>query len=661
MKKSLSFFILLISFNAFAQCSYDESCTISPAFPNLCPLQLPDATVGEFYSSDITFWMPVQFQAEGFDVNLDQVVVTDISGLPLGLSIELSNPSMTFNPSDSEFGCANLSGSPLVAGDYVITVSIVANVTVVGVGFEVAQPETFDLFITVNPGEGGNASFTYSPSFGCEDLNVSFDALISSDEYNVEYIWDFGNGVTSNQQNPPSQLYDNSGLYNINLTTNLTTEIYTLKDFNINYTNVDCWGYDVEEACVDLFGAVNCWGDPDLLIKLYDGNGNLIYQTDYTTSTTASWSNINLNLNNPPYTVSVWDTEEWDDLGGLQLSDNDELATFSLNLEDGMHNFNSSCSSGNYTIVSEVITIQSIQDSEVVNVFEVPEMPTEFNDELYVVYLAYQDAISYQWFIDGVIIEGANEASYVVIESGTYHCEFITIDGCQGFSYPLDVVKCDSNFSPSIFVSDITLLTTDSEYNLEWYWNGIFYGSGTDITTTTDGLYWVIASDDYGCNWSSDTIFYQSPIIDDIDNDGIDNNSDDDVDGDGIINSEDDDVDGDGIPNDIDNDIDGDGISNGDDDTISGYLFITDFLPEVFNIFPNPSTGILNMTILDNYFNNKLAHVLIKDLNGSLVFSKEMTLSKDISIDVTSLPAAAYLIEISTGSSIFIKHLIISN
>ena len=661
MKKSLSFFILLISFNAFSQCSYDESCTISPAFPNLCPLQLPDATVGEFYSSDITFWMPVQFQAEGFDVNLDQVVVTDIFGLPLGLSIELSNPSMTFNPSDSEFGCANLSGSPLVAGDYVITVSIVANVTVVGVGFEVAQPETFDLFITVNPGEGGNASFTYSPSFGCEDLNVSFDALISSDEYNVEYIWDFGNGVTSNQQNPPSQLYDNSGLYNINLTTNLTTEIYTLKDFNINYTNVDCWGYDVEEACVDLFGAVNCWGDPDLLIKLYDGNGNLIYQTDYTTSTTASWSNINLNLNNPPYTVSVWDTEEWDDLGGLQLSDNDELATFSLNLEDGMHNFNSSCSSGNYTIVSEVITIQSIQDSEVVNVFEVPEIPTEFNDELYVVYLAYQDAISYQWFIDGVIIEGANEASYIILESGTYHCEFITIDGCPGVSYPLDVVKCDNNFSPSIFVSDITLLTTDTEYNLEWYWNGISYGYGPDVTTITDGYYWVVASDDYGCNWSSDTIFYQSPILDDIDNDGIDNNADDDIDGDGIINSEDDDVDGDGIPNDIDNDIDGDGISNDDDDTISGYLYITDFLPEVFNIFPNPSSGVVNMSVLDNYFNNKPALIFIKDLHGSLVFDKEITISKKISIDVTSLPNASYVIEIYTGSSLFIKHLIISN
>ena len=121
MKQIFFCILIILSSYSFAQCSYDESCTISPPFPNLCPLQLPDATVGEFYSSDITFWMPEQFQAEGFDVNLDQVVVTDISGIPLGLYIELSNPSMTFNPSDSEFGCANLSGSPLLAGDYVIT------------------------------------------------------------------------------------------------------------------------------------------------------------------------------------------------------------------------------------------------------------------------------------------------------------------------------------------------------------------------------------------------------------------------------------------------------------------------------------------------------------------------------------------------------------
>ena len=180
----------------FSQCIYDESCTITPAFPNICPQQLPDATVGEYYDTDLTFWMPIEFQAEGFDVVLDQLVVTQISGMPIGLSVELSNPSMVFYPSENEYGCANVSGVPLAAGNYVVTVYVVAGVTVPAVGFELAYPTEFDLYITVNPGSGGNNSFTYSPSSGCEDLNVEFEALISSNEYDVEYIWNFGNGFS---------------------------------------------------------------------------------------------------------------------------------------------------------------------------------------------------------------------------------------------------------------------------------------------------------------------------------------------------------------------------------------------------------------------------------------------------------------------------------
>ena len=647
----------LHSFNLMSQCISDETCTISPAFPNICPIQLPDATVGELYSSDLTFWMPVQFEAEGFTVNFDQLVVTQISGLPVGLSAELLNSSMVFYPSENEFGCANVSGVPLVAGDYVVTVSIVANVTVQGVGFEVPYPADFDLFLTVNPGSGGNTSFSYSPSSGCEDLNVSFEALITSDEYDVEYIWDFANGYSSNQQSPPTQLYDQPGDYNVTLTTNLTSNISTLDSFSINYTDVDCWGFDIEEACVSLFGVVECWGDPDLLIKVYDSNGNLVYQTDYITGTSASWSNINFTLNNPPYTVSVWDTEEWDDLGGVQLSPNDELATFTLNLEAGQHSFNSNCSSGSYTISNAINTVQSIEASETISVFEQPDLVTMLNDDLYIVYVDYLDAISYQWFLDGELIEGATESNYIVELSGNYYVEFMTEYGCLGASEPLDVVKCDNNFSPSIFVSDLTLLTTDTEYSIEWYWNDIYYDQGVSVNVNNDGYYWLIASDEWGCSWSSDTIFFQSPIIDDIDNDGIINSEDDDVDGDGIVNSEDDDVDGDGIPNDIDNDIDGDGIINENDDTISGFLFIDELLPSSIVVFPNPSNGFFNFKLLDINLLNKLVKINVFDVNGKFLFNRNINISEIV--DFTHLPSSTYIIKIYIDQTVYTQSVFI--
>ena len=54
----------------------------------------------------------------------------------------------------------------------------------------------FDLYMTINEGQGGNASFIYSPSSGCGSVEAEFEALIVSDQYDVSYLWDFGNGFS---------------------------------------------------------------------------------------------------------------------------------------------------------------------------------------------------------------------------------------------------------------------------------------------------------------------------------------------------------------------------------------------------------------------------------------------------------------------------------
>ena len=189
----------------------------------------------------------IQFEAEGFEVVLTELAVSQIIGFPLGLTAELSNPSMVFYPAENEFGCAYVSGIPFAPGDYVITVYVVANVTVESVGFEIAYPTEFNLYLTVNPGSGGNNSFAYSPNNGCEDLDVNFEALITSEEYDVEYIWDFGNGVTSNEQYPPIQVYDEPGDYEVSLVTNLTSNTIELSSFTIDWVSEDCYGGDFEE------------------------------------------------------------------------------------------------------------------------------------------------------------------------------------------------------------------------------------------------------------------------------------------------------------------------------------------------------------------------------------------------------------------------------
>jgi len=657
MKKIIILLSLFVSFSLQSQCVVDTDCTIEPTFPTLCPLNLPDGTVGEFYTEDVTFYMPAQFADEetGFEVVLDEIIVTNITGIPLGLSYVLSNESGIYNPSESEFGCATFSGSPLVAGDYIITVSIQANVTVVGVGISVDQLVNFDIPMSVNPGQGGNASFTYSPSSGCGSVEASFEALISADEYDVSYSWDFGNGFESNQQVPPNQNYG-PGVHTVTLNTDITSFNYNLSTFSISSSSSDCWGNDIEEFCETIFGVEICTGTPDILIKIYDGDGFLVYETDYITSETPSWD-IDFDMNNPPYSVSIWDVENWWDGTDLSFSGNDDLGTFTLDLTDGIHTFNTGCASGNYSISSELLVVQSFEDSEIISVFDVPNPDVLYNEDLSILSVDLDNILSYQWYFNNEMIDGANQSTYIASESGNYYVQFITSDGCEGTSIPIDIVKCDDDFSPSIFVSENIILTTDTEYNIDWYYNGLFFGSGSSVVGDNNGYFWLQATDEFGCSWLSDTIFFQLPNPpNDIDGDGILNDVDNDVDGDGIINAEDDDIDGDGIINEYDDDIDGDGVDNDSDDSVNGYLFMTDVSPfGDLQLYPNPSNGDFSFKFPDSqkYFSGLF---LILNSKGEIVYQDQLKLNNNeiYSFSDLSLASGIYFIRLVNNGGQFV-------
>ena len=53
MKKILLFLFVFGMFNIHSQCVVNTECTIEPAFPNICPVYLPDGVVGEFYSQGV--------------------------------------------------------------------------------------------------------------------------------------------------------------------------------------------------------------------------------------------------------------------------------------------------------------------------------------------------------------------------------------------------------------------------------------------------------------------------------------------------------------------------------------------------------------------------------------------------------------------------------
>jgi len=194
MRRFLLFFaVIATAFEVSAQCGSctpDTECVLTPAFPTLCPNTLPDATAGEYYETDISFYLPYEFYEpeNGVDVQFNQVVITGTTGLPFGISTEMSEQSGIYIPSVNEHGCARICGTPLNPGNYTININFVASVYVPAFGIEIQQNQSFELALAVLPGSGGNNSFIFDVNTGCDSLFVNFEALLDASPNPTSWI-----------------------------------------------------------------------------------------------------------------------------------------------------------------------------------------------------------------------------------------------------------------------------------------------------------------------------------------------------------------------------------------------------------------------------------------------------------------------------------------
>ena len=135
-------------------------------------------------------------------------------------------------------------------------VSVVANVTTpIGT---INNPASFSILLIVEPAPGGNPYFGFNPPSACGELDVTYEAYLDFSPNQVTtYAWDFDNGNTSTQANPPVQSYNTPGDYYPSLTT--TVSNYVLTNVSVT-TSGSGWCGDVEE--ISLFGV--CQGAPYL-------------------------------------------------------------------------------------------------------------------------------------------------------------------------------------------------------------------------------------------------------------------------------------------------------------------------------------------------------------------------------------------------------------
>ena len=499
----LLFTLFIATLDATAQCPgciANVTCTATPAYPTLCPAQPPEATAGEYYETDITFWLPTTFTdpGTGFNVTFNQMTITSVTGLPFGLSLETNEPSGVYFPQQDQYGCGRICGTPLGAGTFEVTISIIAGVTFSGI--DVDAPEQFVIPLVVLPGSGSNSSFTFTPTTGCGTVDVDFQSLIDASPQPMAWDWDFGNGNTSSLQTPPTQTYDEPGTYTITLETTINGHV--LESVSVTALNEN-WCGDVEETFCNC-GTPIIGTCPDLYFTLNNANGTVYTSGTNDGTTNTNWSNLGLLLQDPPYSITIWDEDV--------ASQNDDLGTYDLVLGSG----------GNYTFdvaggTTGFLWIslqpqQQFSDTDTIFVFGLPEVVV--NQDLISGELCVQDTLlsSYTWFLDGDTVPDATGPCVVPTGPGLWSAVGTNGFGCTAQSNT--IIIC-----PEIEITrNGPVLSVDNGFN-GYFWSfggaGIPGGDGPSITATADGTYTVVVQADNDCEITA-TYTYSTVDIDDL-------------------------------------------------------------------------------------------------------------------------------------------------
>jgi hypothetical protein len=463
-----------------AACTPDPACTTVDGLPALCPDVLPNATAGEYYEQVITFYMPpvVTDPSSGFAANLLTVEVTSVAGLPFGFDFTLNEADAVFEPGNGQnLGCATLCGTPLLPGNFEIIITVLGTVETGGFSFEQSLP--FSYPVAVVPGSGENTSFAYTQPAGCDSLEVLFTATIEAPAPSVtSYEWYVSPELFSNNSSFTAE-FEEPGEFDVSLTT--TVSNYRLTEVNLSSVQGG-WGSDE-----DVFGS------PDPFFSLLDANGTVVYASSALDNTTsAQWDGLSVPLENPPYTLAFADDDP--------VTADDELGSVDLQITSGIATFNINGTAGSVAIslvpvsvisdtasivvfpstpVSLTFTNNQLQatpaDLDVyewtlngtviegavssaltnpqeglytctgINTFGCPSTPASFlvcptvdilwdiqTMELYVA----EGFESYQWFFNGVAIQGATLFYLISPEEGVYSVVITTDNDCTAESAP---------------------------------------------------------------------------------------------------------------------------------------------------------------------------------------------------------------------------------
>jgi hypothetical protein len=479
------FFAGIFSVNAQCpSCSPDATCTNTTGTPMICPAIPSNATTGVYYEQVMTFFIPTDVvdPGSGIEATLLQLTITDVSGLPFGLEFTLNDADGIFYPPQGETsGCATICGTPILPGTYDIVISITALAE--AFGFEVTQNDSFVITLIVEQGPGGTSTFTFDQSAGCGSIDVDYVATIGGDASQLTtYTWDFGNGQTGTQADPAPVNYAAPGTYTASLQTVISN--YVISSVNVAGVNGN-WNGDAD----DLFSTA----DPYFTIN--NSAGSAVYTSGTVNNqTSASYSNVNFTLSNPPYTITFWDSDD--------ITQDDNLGTSSFNIGVGSQFFTSG--NGTYGTINIALSeVTNISASTDVSVFPQPDATVSVSGN--VISCANDTMPTYFWYYDGVLISGESGSSLTMTESGYYSVYVQNEFGCSSTSEPYLYCAPVEIFWNA--ASD-QLSVADTYESYQWFYNGVLLQGAITyyLINPSNGVYAVQVTNSYDCSLTSDVI-----------------------------------------------------------------------------------------------------------------------------------------------------------
>ena len=230
MKRFLLFAIaiILLVTNSFAQITVCET-PCEPANPetdefsstiiNYHPAVIPEFTVGTPVDLCITLLIPESISEAGMTIVIDSIALRGFQNIPDGLSICVSDTMAHPNTAYT----AHITGTPTVAGNF--------DLKIVARAYS-ASTQAFLLTMANNMlGQGYssgitlvvNATGTELPvaNFSASTTNAVVNEAINFTDESAfsptSWLWDFGDGATSTEQNP-THSYSAIGTYTVQLT-----------------------------------------------------------------------------------------------------------------------------------------------------------------------------------------------------------------------------------------------------------------------------------------------------------------------------------------------------------------------------------------------------------------------------------------------------------